>query len=196
MGKYEKFGRAADRCDSPIERLFLTGMLFLAETSFEPSDRVPTIAVDSRGIEFGQQAPQGSRRIDFTLTRMGVDQRFAVELDGYIHHGATPAQFERDAIRQRELAAAGWIVMRFAGIEVIRDPRGCAEKALYEMGRALDGVALDGPPPRPVPTRPVDPELLELQARLERAERAGDWPEQMRLAVEFQRRVRAAVGLV
>ena len=110
-GRYELFGRAIDRCQSPIERTFLIELLFSGKYKFEPAS--DSVAVDDAGIELGQQVAVGDYAIDFTLTRCGSATRFAVELDGHAFHGATPEQFERDSRRQRAITAAGWTFLRF-----------------------------------------------------------------------------------
>lgn len=198
IGTYEFFGSCCDRCESPIECLFLVGLLFLGEYSFEPFDMRPVIARDSMGIELGQQVRLGDEiRIDFTLARPGVEPRFAIEVDGYAFHGATPDQFAKDSARQRVIVSKGWTVIRFAGKEIMRDPRKCAAQAMAQITAVVD--KLGAPPPKTAPMKarlrkPTDPELAELQERVEAAERSGDTNEAIRLAGAMRDRLRAILA--
>ncbi len=45
-----------------------------------------------------------------------------IELDGHIWHEKTPEQVEKDKIRERDLINNGYILLRFSGREVYRDP--------------------------------------------------------------------------
>jgi very-short-patch-repair endonuclease len=60
----------------------------------------------------------GSRsyELDFAY----VDERIDVEVDGWAHHGAREA-FEADRRRDAELAALGWVVVRFTWRQVVHD---------------------------------------------------------------------------
>ena len=48
-------------------------------------------------------------------------QRVAVELDGRSVH-ATPAAFERDRTRDRQLVVAGWTPVRITWRQLVREP--------------------------------------------------------------------------
>jgi very-short-patch-repair endonuclease len=63
-------------------------------------------------------------RLDLALVR----SRIAIELDGYQWHGDRRG-FERDRQRDRLLMNEGWIVIRFSGSEVLRDPALCVKQA-------------------------------------------------------------------
>ncbi|WP_346621692.1 DUF559 domain-containing protein [Blastococcus montanus] len=73
-----------------------------------------------------------TRRI--RLDRAWPEVRLAVELDG-AHHHTSPADRRRDLARDRELAALGWVVLRFTYADVLRDPEGVRAKVL-EVYRA------------------------------------------------------------
>jgi very-short-patch-repair endonuclease len=192
VGKYERFGRCVDHCESPIERMFLTGLLFLGDFTFEPFDVAPKIARDGTGVELGQQVECGSFRIDFTLTRPGSKIQFAIELDGHAYHGVTPEQFERDASRQRTLAQRGWTVIRFAGREIVRDARKCATDAMTMAAKLVD----DGAPLTsarilaPIPTKTYAPWLEEERTALDTAHEIGDWDEQISVIQRISDRLR------
>ena len=177
------FGRCIARCESPIERHFLAALLFLGDYTFEAHDRAPVIARDGTGVELAQQLTIGRYRVDFALYIPGRSPRYFVELDGHTFHANTVAQFTSDTVRQRDIVAAGWTPMRFTGTEVLRDPRRCAAAAMIAMARVADQP---GPGPAPpvkarIP-RSTDPEIAELQDRVEAADRNGDDREAIRLA--------------
>lgn len=52
----------------------------------------------------------------------------AVECDGHDFHEKTREQAEADKRRDRDLQSIGWIVARFTGSEIFRDPIGTAKK--------------------------------------------------------------------
>lgn len=68
-----------------------------------------------------------TRRIK--LDRAWPEVKLAVELDGARHH-TSPEDRQRDLARDRELAALGWIVLRFTYADVLRDPEGVRAKVL------------------------------------------------------------------
>lgn len=81
----------------------------------------------------GQYAIQLADRRLF-LDRAWPEAKLAVELDGARHH-TCPADRQRDLARDRELAALGWVVLRFTYADVVRDPAGVRAKVL-EVYRA------------------------------------------------------------
>ncbi|MCZ2858143.1 DUF559 domain-containing protein [Blastococcus sp. VKM Ac-2987] len=68
-----------------------------------------------------------ARRIK--LDRAWPEVKLAVELDGARHH-TSPADRRKDLARDRELAALGWVVLRFTYADVLRDPEGVRAKVL------------------------------------------------------------------
>jgi very-short-patch-repair endonuclease len=73
-----------------------------------------------------------SRRVK--LDRAWPEAKLAVELDGAQHH-TSPEDRRKDLARDRELAALGWVVLRFTYADVLRDPDGVRAKVL-EVYRA------------------------------------------------------------
>lgn len=63
------------------------------------------------------------------LDRSWPEVKLAVELDGAQHH-TSPADRRKDLARDRELAALGWVVLRFTYADVLRDPEGVRAKVL------------------------------------------------------------------
>lgn len=164
-------GEAIDRCESPIEQAFLVGLLILGDYTFKPCGPLPTIAKDSTGVELLQQVEVGGYSIDFGLTRAGATTRLAIELDGFVHHGSTPEQFERDKARERALTGLGWTFLRFAGREVRRDPRRCAEEAMLAASRLLVGTT-EAPKPASHPVSLPWAEQLEIARKADASARA------------------------
>jgi very-short-patch-repair endonuclease len=64
-----------------------------------------------------------------SLDRAWPEAKLAVELDGARYH-TSPEDRRRDLARDRELAAAGWVVLRFTYAEVLRDPEGVRARVL------------------------------------------------------------------
>jgi very-short-patch-repair endonuclease len=65
--------------------------------------------------------------------------RLVVEVDGYEHHSSVEA-FQRDRVRQNELLALGWTVLRFTWEDVTRRPATVAHAiraALLDRGASL-----------------------------------------------------------
>jgi hypothetical protein len=71
------------------------------------------------------------------LDRAWPEAKLAVELDGARHH-TSPEDRQADLARDRALAAAGWVVLRFTYADVLRDPEGVRARVLevYRMRRA------------------------------------------------------------
>jgi very-short-patch-repair endonuclease len=70
----------------------------------------------------------GQHRIQLPTGRIKLDRawpeaKLAVELDGAAHHTSAEDR-RRDLPRDRELAALGWLVLRFTYADVLRDPAG------------------------------------------------------------------------
>ncbi|MGY1741745.1 MULTISPECIES: DUF559 domain-containing protein [unclassified Blastococcus] len=63
------------------------------------------------------------------LDRAWPEVKLAVELDGARYH-TSPEDRQRDLARDRELAALGWVVLRFTYADVLRDPDGVRRKVL------------------------------------------------------------------
>jgi hypothetical protein len=61
--------------------------------------------------------------------RAWPEAKLAVEMDGARFH-TSPEDRQRDLDRDRELAALGWVVLRFTYAEVLKDPDGVRAKVL------------------------------------------------------------------
>lgn len=100
-----------------------------------------------------QQHQIGKYRVDFLLMDRLAQCEVVIECDGHDFHERTKEQAQRDRKRDRELQARGYLVLRYTGSEIYRDPYGCAadvqEKALAFRGMlpALAGNTIDGATP-------------------------------------------------
>lgn len=84
----------------------------------------------------------GQYRIDLPTGRIKLDRawpeaKLAVELDGAAHH-TSPEDRRKDLARDRELAALGWVVLRFTYVDVLRDPDGVRAKVLAVYGARME----------------------------------------------------------
>ncbi len=133
-------------CESPIERLFAATFVDSGQSTgwSEPQDAwPPRDFYEAWSFEYGGgrrwslvvqykvSAPGGEYRVDFAM--LCGDAKVAVECDGHDFHERTKEQARRDKKRDRDLTAAGWTVVRFAGSEIWRDPYGCARQAMSIM---------------------------------------------------------------
>ncbi len=157
--------RLSSMCESPIERLLLAQMLseywdnqydhtswmgrlkeveaagIKPTSAFLFSSDCPCTCVPQAGVSVSGHA----YRIDFAFIGSvmggasdGAPIRIAVELDGHDFHERTKEQASRDKMRDRILMANGWMVLRFTGSDVYRDPaavmaevRGVASKLCF-----------------------------------------------------------------
>jgi len=90
----------------------------------------------SEPVWVGVQTPIGSYRADFTLSiKSWRDKKYrtlVVECDGHNFHERTKEQAAHDRARDRWMVEQGYIVFRFTGSELYRDPVKCAEQ-VFDM---------------------------------------------------------------
>lgn len=126
---------AFDRCESPAERLFLTGgslsndygirIVFPPDTvtaSYEPLQLVGQIdRCDHPTVPWlFQQFEVAGYRADFCIPC----SRLLIEIDGHDFHSSRQ-QLAADKKRDRDLAAADWRVLRFTGSQIYANPAAC-----------------------------------------------------------------------
>lgn len=107
----DQMGCAWPAFDSPIEEEFWKAYVD------DPISPLP-------GLVAQHEVLGGRYRLDFAIPRLKV----GIELDGYEYHSTREA-FLKDRQRQRHLEALGWRLIRFAGVEVKKDPRACVRQA-------------------------------------------------------------------
>lgn len=102
---------------SPIEELFIAAfrMIQIRECAFEKFHLYHNYEIKVYGEKF--------YRVDFVIKDEEDNfHKRLIELDSHIWHEKTPQQAEHDKKRERELRAAGYDLIRFAGREVYIDP--------------------------------------------------------------------------
>lgn len=117
-----------DKCESPIERLFLATYEFMARAHAFPEGKDLTIRLE-------QQVTRGNYRLDFlcsVLDPAGERKYLAVELDGHDFHERTKEQAARDKKRDRMILSADIPTMRFTGSEVWGNPFACVEEVVSQ----------------------------------------------------------------
>lgn len=121
-------------CGSPIERRFLSGLLFCRDTLGERAVFAGTEAPprEPHTISAQPQVLLGPYRVDFLLRQFTADgvRQLIVECDGHDFHERTKEQAARDRQRDRFFAQQGQRVIRFTGSEIYADAFACAEEAI------------------------------------------------------------------
>lgn len=106
------------KCESPIERRLGAALFGFMRGLFD----------DNKCVVLHPQYQIGHYRVDFMLELKGKHDgvSLVVECDGHAFHERTKFQAERDKRRDRDITHAGYIVLRFTGSEIWRDPVECA----------------------------------------------------------------------
>lgn len=104
--------------ESPIEDILLRAML--AHQILEGGGTILKIKPQAVIALAGRDI-----RVDFLID--AGDFVCVVEADGHDFHERTKEQAARDRQRDRDLQTAGYLVLRFTGSEIYRDPWRCAE---------------------------------------------------------------------
>jgi len=82
------------------------------------------------------QLPGGRVRLDLAWPELKAN----VEADGRLWH-TSPSDRRRDAARDAQLEAAGWIVVRVTWLQLVENPAEVASRILAALGRAADALA-------------------------------------------------------
>jgi very-short-patch-repair endonuclease len=130
-----------DYRDSPIERMFLCAcdLLNLAEMQwFDFGSGAPCSA---KALVFPQEKI-ANYRVDFLILGTGdfsgID--LVIECDGHNYHERDATVATRDRVRDRDLQAMGYSVLRFTGRELFNRSFACAsEVALFMIERSKVG---------------------------------------------------------
>jgi len=137
------FAWAAELCESPIERLFMAGLLhpaWLKEFDITRREIMnpPTHLIAHAnppplfGLYIYPQIIIGDYRVDFYLVNVNYDEQrsLIVECDGHDFHEKTKDQAKRDKARDRYLVGQGHRIIRFTGSEIFSDPFSVVEEAI------------------------------------------------------------------
>jgi len=118
------FYHCANACESPIEQLMIAEIFAIGMrdgiNNGKPFDR------------FCPQYKVGVYRIDIALfLELGSNSyKLAIECDGHDYHERTEKQARRDKKKDRYLQSQGWLIARFTGSEIYKNPCKCLEKAI------------------------------------------------------------------
>jgi len=93
-------------CESPVERMFY-------QAAFDVLKKYDIIP----------QYPILRYRADFAIP----EERIVIEIDGHNYH-SSKKKVAADNKRDRHMLSLGWIVIRFSGSEVYRNPYDCANE--------------------------------------------------------------------
>jgi superfamily II DNA or RNA helicase/very-short-patch-repair endonuclease len=99
-----------------------------------------------RSVKAQQEVSLNERsyRIDYAI--LGNEIKIAVELDGFEFHGSRQA-FSYDRLRQNDLQAAGWTILRFSYDSVRRETARCVEQlqAVLLLDPKLKNLVVESP---------------------------------------------------
>lgn len=122
----------SDVCQSPIEQMLLAEILFINDGYGQVVwDSMPGGPYQAETeTNFDCQSSILKYKVDFLFTVRvnGKERHVVVECDGHDYHERTKQQAQRDKSRDRDLANAGYIVLRFTGSEIYRRSKECAEE--------------------------------------------------------------------
>ncbi len=125
MGSFET-------CGSPIEELFLAALSITVDPMWswgaEPLASCGFWSGLSEPVGVDQQVKICDRRVDFAFFTESKRVQVALELDGHDFHERTKQQATKDKSNDRKIQEAGWLVLRFTGSEIWKDPIGCVDE--------------------------------------------------------------------
>ncbi|WP_119270874.1 endonuclease domain-containing protein [Taklimakanibacter deserti] len=123
----------ANRCESPIEQLFLFALMAFWVSEYFQFPKVDE-APGGESLTVKCQHQIDGYRVDFALESgecPGI--KLVVECDGHEFHERTKEQAARDRSRDRRLQSKGYIVLRFTGSELYRDAWKCASEVQAQI---------------------------------------------------------------
>jgi very-short-patch-repair endonuclease len=128
-----RFKRLEEKVSSPIERI----MLIALTDEFEQWEPRMTIEYQKKIDKY---------IVDFLLTYDSSENgivKIIVECDGHDFHERTKEQAAHDKKRDRYFNERGYIVLRYTGSEIVRDPFNLTD-TIYGIMVRKDGVLNDG----------------------------------------------------
>lgn len=142
------------RTGSPIEKLLAAALVLLWKTG-QDHDRKEWLFSNEPGLNFKDlvggeykhgvnvfhQVTVGSYRADFLIRYQheGVAVWGVIECDGHDFHEKTKEQAQRDKARDRDMQAAGLLVLRYTGSEIWADPLLVAMGAVEILKKRAEG---------------------------------------------------------
>lgn len=97
-----------------------------------PIEEIMRLELMSAKIPFEWHKKISSYEVDFAITHKGLN--IIVECDGEEWHTRTDEQVARDKKRDKKLLGQGWIVLRFSGSDLYRNPAKCVERVKLILG--------------------------------------------------------------
>lgn len=137
--RQDRYYALAEQCESPIERLLLAPLMFIAPRCLHPRYSGPADFMEPARLYV--QHKVAGYRVDFAYTvipHKDVPIRLAIECDGHDYH-ASREQRENDAARDRALRGAGYEPVRFTGSQIHADPEKCAQDVADLVDRIYAG---------------------------------------------------------
>lgn len=137
-----QFDFGSEKCESPIERLFLAQCLHpdsvdhletTVSVMIPPSGSIENVNPPPiRGLWIYPQIKYDIYRIDFILVSTLYDKVnfLFIECDGHDFHERTKEQAARDKARDRFFTSQGFHSIRFTGSEIFRDPEKVVGEAI------------------------------------------------------------------
>lgn len=128
-----KMDKHEHKVGSPIERLFLESLLAFFAAHLRPQ---PSIDDEPPGkFHVSMQVEILEYRVDFLIhvKRAHGEVKCVVECDGHEFHERTKEQAARDRKRDRDLQGAGYMVLRFTGSQIYREPFNCVGEAIIHI---------------------------------------------------------------
>lgn len=128
--------RSGKPVESPIERVMLEALLAYGIVHHNKLPWLPDMLPRGATWKITPQFQCAPYRLDFMLEDLEYDVKVAIECDGHDFHERTKEQAARDRARDRELQSRGYLVLRFTGSELYRDPWKCADEvqmAIYAV---------------------------------------------------------------
>lgn len=116
------------RCGSPVEQQFLVAWIRLFGSLDDYCDGEVSLSNEwplTGHLHLVAQKHIANYRVDFVvyaLWRTQIAGKIVIEIDGHDFHERTKEQASRDKSRDRELVKQGYLVLRFTGSEIYRDP--------------------------------------------------------------------------
>jgi very-short-patch-repair endonuclease len=133
--RQDRYWTLAERCESPMERLLLAPLMFIAPRCLHPVYEGPGDRLSEAQLHV--QHVVGGYRLDFAyIATPYKDQpiRLAIECDGHEFH-ASREQRELDAARMNALRGHGFETLRFTGSQIHADPEKCAQQVADTVDR-------------------------------------------------------------
>ena len=138
--KYELPVEVYNKCESPIERQLMAGIVAVASRArvrviFKLKDKDINLTTGSGGpMVIWPQHQVCNHRADFVVEYVG--SRAVVECDGHAYHERTKKQAERDRGLDRAFQREGFRIFRFTGSEIWAGPEVCAATLIRDLQSA------------------------------------------------------------